>query len=160
VVQKIPALLHTVNDIEKIGDFIEEINRTLNYQISSQKNPLGQDFRDIIDSFNALVTDMLDLSIDYLEDLKPSYTFKIIEMEGRLDEMHHRLRDNIMLQIQNGECDPEGALNTIDYIDTMEMIADKLINIVEAGTYNFIYQHDVLDTDDQGKVIPHDKKGR
>ncbi len=158
VVQKIPALLHTVNDIEKIGDFIEEINRILNYQIAAQKNPLEQGFRDTIDSFNALFTDMLDLSIDYLEELKPSFTFKIIEMKGRLTEMHSRLRGKIMLQIQNGECDPEGGLNTIDYIDMIEQSADKLMNIVEAGTYNFIYQHDVLDTDEEGRVVLHPKK--
>jgi phosphate:Na+ symporter len=40
IVQKIPALLHTVNDIEKIGDFTEEVNRILNYQITAQKTPL------------------------------------------------------------------------------------------------------------------------
>ncbi len=140
VIQKIPALLHTVNDIEKIGDFIEEINRILNYQIPAQKNPLEQDFREIIDSFNAQFSEMVDLSIDYLEELKPSFTFKIIEMKGRLTEIHSRLRGKIMLQIQNGECDPEGALNTIDYIDMIEQSADKLMNIVEAGTYNFIFR--------------------
>jgi phosphate:Na+ symporter len=32
IIQKIPALLHTVNDIEKIGDFTEEVNNILNYR--------------------------------------------------------------------------------------------------------------------------------
>jgi hypothetical protein len=28
----------------------------------------------------------------------------------------------------------------IDYIDMVEVIADKLKNIVKAGTHNFVYQ--------------------
>ncbi len=41
---KNPRPLHTVNDIEKIGDYTEEVNRILNYQISIQKLPLCPEF--------------------------------------------------------------------------------------------------------------------
>ncbi len=147
IIQKIPALLHSVNDIEKIGDFTEEVNRILNYQVPAQKNPLSSDFRTMIDDFHSRVVEMLDLSIDYLEELKPLYTYKIIECEGRINEMHRSLRARIMNQIQNAECDPVGGLNTIDYIDAMELIADKLKNLVKAGTHDFIYKVDILQDD-------------
>ncbi len=149
IIQKIPALLHSVNDIEKVGDFTEEVNRILNYQIPAQKNPLSPEFRAMIDDLHTRVVEMLDLSIDYLEELKPVYTFKIIELEGRINEMHRRLRDQIMSQIQNAECDPVGGLNTIDYIDAMELIADKLKNLVKAGTHDFTYKVDILETDEE-----------
>lgn len=157
IIQKIPALLHSVNDIEKIGDFTEEVNRILNYQIPAQKNPLCSDFRAMIDDLHARVTEMLDLSIEYIEEFKPIYTFQIIELEGRINEMHRSLRARIMDQIQNAECDPVGGLNTIDYIDAMELIADKLKNLVKAGTHDFIYKLDVLKTD--GDNHPDDPSG-
>lgn len=160
IIQKIPALLHSVNDIEKTGDFTEEVNRILNYQIPAQKNPLSPDFRAMIDDLHARVIEMLDLSIDYLEELKPIYTYKIIELEGRINEMHRSLRARIMSQIQNAECDPAGGLNTIDYVDAMELIADKLKNIVKAGTHGFIYKMDILEIEeDSGFAGPGDKKG-
>ena len=88
---------------------------------------------------------------------KPVYTFKIIELEGRINELHHSLRAKIMKQIQNAACDPVGGLNTIDYIDAMELIADKLKNLVKAGTYNFIYNVDILETDEDNHPVTPNK---
>lgn len=141
IIQKIPALLHSVNDIEKIGDFTEEVNRILNYQIPSQKNPLPDSFKLMIEDLHSKLIYMLDLSIDYLEELKDDYTYKIIEMEGRINETHHNLRQSVLSQIQNGECDAAGGLNTIDYLDVAEVTADKLKNLVKAGSHNFVYSH-------------------
>jgi len=139
IIQKIPALLHSVNDIEKIGDFTEEVNRILNDQIHAQKLPLSDNFRAIIDDLHEKLIYMLDLSIDYLDDLKEDYTYKIIEMEGRINETHRTQRQNILSLIQNGECDAAGGLNTIDYLDVMEIAADKLKNLVKAGSHKFVY---------------------
>jgi len=151
IIQKIPALLHSVNDIEKIGDFTEEINRILNYQVPAQKTPLPDSFKAMIDDLHSKLIYMLDLSIDYLEELKEEYTYKIIEMEGRINESHRNLRQSVLSQIQNGECDAAGGLNTIDYLDTAEVTADKLKNLVKAGTHNFVYSHNtaVMDESDE-----------
>jgi len=43
--------------------------------------------------------------------------------------------------IQNGICNPVTGLHTIDFIDTMERIADKLKNLVKAGSHDFTYNH-------------------
>ncbi|MDD2422742.1 MAG: Na/Pi cotransporter family protein [Candidatus Cloacimonetes bacterium] len=139
IIQKIPALLHTVNDIEKIGDFTEEVNRILNYQITAQKVPLSLEFTSMIDDMQAKMMFMLDLGLDYLVDMQDDLSFKIFEMEGRINEQHANLRNKILLMIQNGECDAAGGLNTIDYLDQAEVIADKLKNLVEAGSQKFIY---------------------
>jgi len=139
IIQKIPALLHSVNDIEKIGDFTEEVNRILNDQIHAPKLPLSDNFRAIIDDLHEKLIYMLDLSIDYLDDLKEDYTYKIIEMEGRINDTHRTQRQNILSLIQNGECDAAGGLNTIDYLDVMEIAADKLKNLVKAGSHKFVY---------------------
>ena len=41
--------------------------------------------------------------------------------------------------IQNAQCDAESGIYTIDYIDTVEFLADKMKNIVKAGSHNFTY---------------------
>ncbi len=156
IILKIPALLHTVNDIEKMGDFSEEINRILNTQVPTQKNPLQPEFVAMIQDLHTKVLDMLDLSIDYLEELKPLYVYKIIELEGRINEQHHNLREKILLQIQQAECDPVGGLNTIDYLDAMELIADKMKNLVKAGTHDFTYTYDSLQEDKAAPDEPDD----
>ncbi|MDZ4121185.1 MAG: Na/Pi cotransporter family protein, partial [Candidatus Cloacimonadaceae bacterium] len=139
ITKKIPALLHTVNDIEKLGDYTEEINKILNEQILGQKVPFCDCFLNLIDDLHEKLIIMLELSIDYLVDFKSDYTYKIIELEGRINQLHHDMRLQILHQIQQSECDPASGINTIDYIDTMEMMADKMKNLVKAGSHGFVY---------------------
>ena len=141
IIKKIPALLHTVNDIEKAGDLTEEANYILNELIPSRNNNLTDDLKKMIYDLYRKVMDMLELCIEYLEELKPIYTYKIIELEGRINETHSSLREQIMDCIQNGICNPVTGLHTIDFIDTMERIADKLKNLVKAGSHDLTYNH-------------------
>ena len=139
IIQKIPALLHTVNDIEKAGDLTEEANRILNQEIPSHNNNISDDLKKMIGDLYRKVMEMLEYCIEYLEELKPVYIYKIIELEGRINETHNSLREHIMNCIQSGECDAINGLHTIDFIDTMERIADKLKNLVKAGSHDFTY---------------------
>ncbi|MDD2507204.1 MAG: Na/Pi cotransporter family protein [Candidatus Cloacimonetes bacterium] len=160
IIQKIPALLHTVNDIEKIGDYTEEVNHILNYQITMQKHQLSPEFTSMIEDLHAKVVFMLDLCVDYLEDMKEDYSYKIIEMEGRINEQHCNLRGKILGDIQNGNCDAAGGLNTIDYLDQVEVIADKLKNLVKAGSHKFIYkQHSDFPLDEDDDQVGMDLAG-
>lgn len=158
IIHKIPALLHTVNDIEKIGDFTEEINKILNEQIIAKKHHLSPKFISIIDELHSKLLFMLDLSIDYLVELKEDYIYKIIEMEGRINETHHHLREEILSQVQNGKCNAAEGLNTIDYIDEVEEIADKLKNLVKAGTHNFVYNRNFVKETEEEEKTENDKE--
>ena len=158
IIYKIPALLHTVNDIEKIGDFTEEINKILNEQIIAKKHHLSPKFISIIDELHSKLLYMLDLSIDYLVELKEDYIYKIIEMEGRINETHHHLREEILSQVQNGKCNAAEGLNTIDYIDEVEEIADKLKNLVKAGTHNFVYNRNFVKETEEEEKTENDKE--
>ncbi|MFW5628878.1 MAG: Na/Pi cotransporter family protein [Candidatus Cloacimonadaceae bacterium] len=139
VARRIPALLHTVNDIEKLGDYMEEVNRILNYQISMQKTPLTDELCEMISDLHNKISFMMDLGIDYLQEFKEDYSYKIAEMEGRINEQYKYLRNRILTEIQNGELDPASGLNTIDYLDQVELIADKMKNLVKAGSHRFVY---------------------
>jgi phosphate:Na+ symporter len=139
VSQKIPALLHTVNDIEKLGDFAEQINGILNNQILSQKTPFFHEFILLVTSYHNNIIYMIDLCLKYLENFERSQSYKIIELEGRINQQHSDLRKKILTMIQTAQCDAESGINAIDYIDTVEIFADKIKNIVKAGTHDFIY---------------------
>ena len=139
VIRKIPSLLHTVNDIEKLGDYALELNNILNTQIMGQRNSLSDNLQRMVADLQGKMMFMLDLSIEYMESLKVDFVFKIIEIEGRINEQHFNLRQEILLGIQEGNCDPSGGLNTIDFIDTVEIFADKMKNLVKAGSHGFVY---------------------
>lgn len=83
---------------------------------------------------------MIDLSLEYMRNLDTKHSFMIIELEGRINQYHKDMRKKVLNMIQSNECDANSGINMIDYIDTIETIADRLKNIVKAGSYKFIYQ--------------------
>ncbi|MDX9869100.1 MAG: Na/Pi cotransporter family protein [Candidatus Cloacimonadales bacterium] len=140
VTKKIPSLLHTVNDIERLGDHAVQLSDILNHQILSQKVPFLADFEEEIAELHDKIIYMIDLSLEYMRNLDTKHSFMIIELEGRINQYHNDTRKRVLNMIQSTECDANSGLNMIDYIDTIETIADKLKNIVKAGSYRFIYQ--------------------
>ncbi len=140
IAKKIPPLLHTVNDIEKLGDHAVQISEILHNQILSQKVPFFADFSKELDENHQKILYMIDLTLNYMKDFNQKHSYMIIELEGRINQYHNDTRKRVMEMIQKSECDPVSGLNIIDYIDTIETIADKLKNIVKAGSHGFKYQ--------------------
>jgi len=138
--QMIPSLLHTVNDIEKMGDFTEQINEILNHQILGQKSTYFPEFMTIMEETHTDIIHMCDLTISCLEFLDKEFSSELIDMERNINQFHIELRKTILVKIQNAECDAESGINTLDYIDEIELIAKKLTNIVRARSNRFIYQ--------------------
>jgi len=138
--QKIPSLLHTVNDIEKMGDFTETINEILNNQIQRQKNTFFPEFLTVIEDSYTKTMHMCDLTLTCLAHYDKECHDTVIEMEKEFRTYHFELRKSILTKIQNSECDAESGLNTIDYIDEIELIAKKFTNIVRARQNRFVYQ--------------------
>jgi len=138
--QMIPSLLHTVNDIEKMGDFTEQINEILNHQILGQKSTYFPEFMTIIEATHTDIIHMCDLTISCLKHLDKEVSTELIDMERNINQFHIELRKTILVKIQNAECDAESGINTLDYIDEIELIAKKLTNIVRARSNRFIYQ--------------------
>jgi phosphate:Na+ symporter len=92
-----------------------------------------------MNSYHYDIMHMIDLSIEYLETFNIETTHKIMELEDRINQQHLDFRKTILTMIQTSKCDAESGLNAIDYFDTIEILADKLKNIVKAGRHNFIY---------------------
>jgi len=138
--QMIPSLLHTVNDIEKMGDFTEQINEILNHQILGQKSTYYPEFMSIMEETHADIIHMCDLTISCLEFLDKEFSTELFDMERSINQFHVEFRKTILVKIQNAECDAESGINTLDYIDEIELIAKKLTNIVKARSNRFIYQ--------------------
>jgi len=139
IAKKIPSLLHVVNDIEKLGDFAEQINEVLNNQITSNKSTFYPDFLEIIANKHQTVLYLLDLCIKYLDDLDDDISKKILELVDRMNHQHKDLRKQIHHMIQTAVCDAASGLNTIDYIDTLDVFVNKSVNIVREGKNKFIY---------------------
>ncbi len=136
---KIPTLLHSINDIERIGDHSENLKeifeRILEHKI---------DYPDLniqIKHVKELLNEMNENTLKYINTFQDINRFKVIEIEGKINQLQEDVKSNIISMLQSGKCDPIFAMNFTDFIDNVERIADHMKNIVKAASKDFEFKN-------------------
>ncbi|HUT04902.1 MAG TPA: Na/Pi cotransporter family protein [bacterium] len=131
-------MLHAVNDVENIGDRLENTSVLL-----ERLENLGQSFsrpgkEDIIEMTDTVLAMGQD-SLNALELESRQLTVAAIEKEDKIDEMKRVLRKrnrDRYVAFRRGENETEeklwGQVISNDIISNMEKIADHVVNVLEA----------------------------
>ncbi len=137
---KIPSLLHSVNDIERLGDHAINLNEIFQQMMRKNKTMKNPPFIEEIKNSHIKIMQMIKFVNNFLETSNLNDSYKVIELEGQINQNQQDLRDRAVEMIQSGQCDAHSGLNIIDFIDNIEKIGDHLKNIVKAASKNFIYR--------------------
>jgi len=131
----IPKILHSINDIERIGDHGESM-----YYILSRKKKLKIEFpRNSAQNLLLMlkgVQDFQNLIIEYVEQKSEVNIKKAYEYENRINKQKRQFQEAYLSEFHDR---PDHVLNGMVYYDILinfEKIGDHLINIAEA--YNDI----------------------
>jgi len=128
---KLPVLLHTVNDLERIGDhavnIVEIAKRKMqqNLQFSDSALQEAAQLREEIDEMFSFVKEALEH--DNAEAAKNA-----LHNENNLNRMQMELRRNHVRRMSEGRCPPEAGLIFCDLVDNIEKMGDHLTNIAQA----------------------------
>ncbi len=132
--KKIPALIHVINDIERIGDHAENLRDLAEIKIS-QNMPFSEmahkELRDIL----AQIMEMCRLAITAVETNHSSDADKIIEMEKVINYMRNQLKLNHVKRLEQGTCKVLSGVVFLDMISNFEKIGDHLNNVGQAVKY-------------------------
>ena len=131
VSNELPVLLHTVNDLERIGDhavnIVEIAQRKIEQKLSFSEGALAE-----ADKLRTKVEHMFDCVITALEKNDIESAKAALVIEGNLNRMQMEYRRSHVQRMSDGICTAEGGLIFIDLVDNAEKIGDHLTNIAQA----------------------------
>ena len=128
---KLPVLLHTVNDLERISDHAVNIVEITERKIDQKLSFTGQ-----AQTESAQLKEQVNQMFDYVmaslekDDIKAARSALI--NEDNLNRMQMNFRGSHVERMTKGLCSPETGLIFIDLVDNVEKIGDHLTNIAQA----------------------------
>jgi phosphate:Na+ symporter len=129
---ELPVLLHTVNDLERIGDhavnIVEIAERKIEQKLSFSDSALAE-----AETLRKEIDQMFDSIIAALEknDIEAAKS-AILTNENNLNKMQIDFRRSHVQRMSEGVCTAETGLIFIDLVDNIEKIGDHLTNIAQA----------------------------
>ncbi|MFH1882281.1 MAG: Na/Pi cotransporter family protein [Planctomycetota bacterium] len=129
---ELPVLLHTVNDLERIGDhavnIVEIAERKIEQKLSFSNSALTE-----AEQLRKEIDQMFDNVIAALEnnDVEAAKS-AVLTNENNLNKMQMDFRRSHVQRMSEGICTPQTGLIFIDLVDNIEKIGDHLTNIAQA----------------------------
>jgi len=128
--QELPVLIHSVNDIERIGDHSENIVELTERSIE-QKLPFTDDaMRELALMWNELNSMMIETA-EALSKNDSVIAGKVLEREDVINRYQVSLKKSHVGRVNRGACNLHAGIVFIDFVDNLEKIGDHLSNVAE-----------------------------
>ncbi len=128
---ELPVLLHTVNDLERVGDhavnIVEIAERKINQRITFSDTALAE-----VAELRKEADQMFGCIITSLENNDTEAAKSALVNEQALNKMQIDFRRSHVQRMTDGICSAESGLIFIDLVDNVEKIGDHLTNIAQA----------------------------
>jgi len=128
---ELPVLLHTVNDLERVGDHAVNIAEVAERKIE-QKITFSDSAQTEAARLKEEVNQMFDYIIAALEKNDIEAAKSALVNEEHLNGMQMEFRRSHVQRMTEGACSAETGLIFIDLVDNIEKIGDHLTNIAQA----------------------------
>ena len=129
--EKIPALLHSVNDIERVGDISENLVE-LGERAIEKKLPFSDKAIKELREMYLQVTAMLEDTIKALELNDVAIARKVWGREKRINELTETFRNNHTSRLRDRACNIVSGIVFLDLLSNFEKIGDHLNNVADA----------------------------
>ena len=138
--QKLPVLLHSVNDIERVSDHAENIMEIAERKID-QKIQISEMANSEIRAVVSEADSMMEEVIGALGQNNHVLARRALKREETINRMHIDFRNSHIERLNKGECGLIAGLVFMDVLSNIEKIGDHLTNVAQAVLGNLRYDH-------------------
>jgi len=150
--EEIPVLVHSVNDVERIGDHAENIIE-LAVRKQDQKLELSDKALKELSNIGDHTLSMFDEVLQTLRQQDDDAARRVLGREELLNTMQVQLKENHVLRLQNQECHILSGLLFVSFVDNLEKIGDHITNIAQASLRHLRWSQD-LELNEVGGSTP------
>lgn len=143
VADEIPVWLHSINDIEKVGDHAENLGE-LTDRVLDERVKFTDDGKAELKKMYDAICEMLSLIIESLPDVDYKKASEVLEVEKRVNDIHIQARESNLRRMNEGRSEPSTGIIFLDYIMNLEKIGDHLSNVAIAVKREFRYDGKIV----------------
>jgi phosphate:Na+ symporter len=138
VADELPVWLHSINDIEKVGDHAENLGELTDRVLDERVKFTDEGKAELKKMYDA-ICEMFSLIIESLPDVDYKKASEVLEVEKRVNDIHMQARESNLRRMNEGRCEPGTGIIFLDYIMNLEKIGDHLSNVAIAVKREFRY---------------------
>lgn len=129
--KEVSALMHAVNDLERIGDHAENV---LNLAESKAEGrlPFSEQALQELQEMYKNVDEMIAKAIKAFENNDSLLAGQVVDQDDMIDDMERNLRKSHIIRINEKICFPPSGVIFLDIISNLERIADHATNFAQA----------------------------
>lgn len=129
--EQLPVLLHSINDIERVGDHAVNITELTERRVESKLKFSSKSEIEMKNIYGKIDT-MMGKTIEALKDYDVALANEVLGFEKELNKMRIEFRNNHTKRLNKGECLLDSGIVFVDFVDNMEKIGDHLSNIAQS----------------------------
>ncbi len=141
--RKITNLLHSVHDVERVGDLSTNIaelaDERIQHHISFSETAIDE-----LNTMYSKVESVYARAIEVLRTERVEDAESLILEDDEIDELEKLYRETHIQRLNEGKCHPEAGVLFLDVISTLERIADHGNNLAEAVTGALMATEEVI----------------
>jgi phosphate:Na+ symporter len=124
----IPAFINSINNIERAGDHTIEYMSYITTKIDKAM-PFSKDSLDELKQLQSVVSEMCDITIQYINEKSVDLKSKMKELEDRVDDYSKTASEGHIKRLEAGTCSIESGVIFIDMVNHLERIADHIYKV-------------------------------
>jgi phosphate:Na+ symporter len=125
---KIPALINSINNFERVGDHCEDIIELAQRKIDHNIHFSGKGLGELRMLYQEVLT-MLDECYNAFAKEDVELALQAVAREDRIDAMSDELKEKHIKRLEEGTCKVEAGIVFLEVVNHLERAADHIHNI-------------------------------